>query len=100
METVGSGLGDGVHDATAELAIFRVEAVGDEAEFLDGIDVGNKAGAVVAAFAYIAAIDEEGVGGFAAAVDADVTGGKDAGDGAVLLDGAGGGRGDACLEAE
>jgi len=45
VKTVGARLGDGVHDRAAEFSIFGVEAVGDEAELFDRIEIGDQAGA-------------------------------------------------------
>src|SRR5581483_7315403 len=57
MESVAAGFRDRVHYAAAVFAVFRVEAVGNEPEFLNGIKVGNKAGALVSTLAYITAVD-------------------------------------------
>ncbi len=42
MKAVCAGFRDRVHDAAAELAVFGIEAVGDQAEFLNGIQVRNQ----------------------------------------------------------
>ena len=69
MKAVGPGLGDHVNLSTAVVTVFRIEVVGDDAEFGDGIQVGNQRGAVVNAFLRIAAIHHETIGARSAAVD-------------------------------
>ena len=75
VETVGAGLRDGVDDRAAELAVFGVEAVGDQAEF-SSIEsrLGTKPAPRLRPFTNVAAVYQESVGGVALAVDRDVAG--------------------------
>jgi hypothetical protein len=41
MKAVRARLGDGINNRAAKLPIFGVEAVGDQPELLDGIEIGN-----------------------------------------------------------
>ena len=74
MKAVGARLRDRVHHRAAEFSVFRVEAVGDEPEFLDGIKIRNQTGPEVSSFADIAAIHQERVGRLALAVHRDIAG--------------------------
>jgi hypothetical protein len=85
---------------TAEFSVLGVEAVGDQAKFLDGVQVRNQASTEVAALAYVPAVHEEGVGGFALAVHGDISRVQNTGYRAVLLDGLGAAGRDTGLQAE
>ena len=41
MKSIASGLGDDIDLAAAEFSILRVEVAGDDAEFINRIQVGN-----------------------------------------------------------
>src|ERR1700730_3826386 len=86
VKTVGAGLSDSVHDCAAELAIFGIEAIGNQPEFRNRVEVGNETRAQVAAFADIASVHQKGVCRFALAVDGDIAGAQVSGTGAILLD--------------
>src|SRR5215469_8912932 len=45
MNGVGPRLGNGVHHCAAELPVFGVETVSDEAEFFDGVQIWDQPGA-------------------------------------------------------
>src|ERR1700722_2214085 len=101
MESVGAGFRNGIDYRAAELTVLGVEAIGDEAEFFDGVEVGNQARTEVAAFADVAAVDEEGIRGFTLAVHRDVAGVREIpGDRTILLNRGRCARGDACLQAQ
>src|SRR5579862_1796090 len=74
VEAVGTRLGDGVHHGAAEFSVFRVKAVGDKPEFLDGIEVRNQSRAQVAPFADVAAIDQKRVGRLGLGIYRDIAG--------------------------
>jgi hypothetical protein len=86
VKAVGARLRDGIHNRATELAVLGVKAVGDEAKFLDGVQVRNKTRAKVAALADVSAVHQERIGGFALAVYGDVAGVQSARNRAVLLD--------------
>ena len=74
METVGAGLGDGVHHRAAEAAVLGVEAVRDQPELSHRIDVRNDRRSHVAALADVASIHQECVRPFTGAIHGDVAG--------------------------
>src|ERR1700722_6244986 len=59
VKAVGPRLGDGVHDSATKASVFRIEGIGDEAEFGNRIEVGDDGCSEVHALVYIAAIDKE-----------------------------------------
>ena len=68
VEAVRARLGDGIHHGAAELSVFGIEAVGDKAELLDGIEIRNQTRAQVAPLADIAAVHQKRVRSLALAV--------------------------------
>jgi hypothetical protein len=75
--------------SAAELAVFGVEVVGENAEFVDGIEVGNNRRAHVDVFFNIASVDQKAVGEFALAVNRDrariqISGGRERGRAHIL----------------
>lgn len=72
MKFVASGLGDDVNYAATGAAEFGGEAVGFNAEFLDGIGRGTEGDAVEIADGVDCAIEENFVSGSAAAADGEV----------------------------
>ena len=72
MKPVGARLRDGVHHGAAELSVFGVEAVGDKAEFLNGIQIRNEPGAQVAALADVTSIHKKCVCGLPLTVYGDI----------------------------
>ena len=74
VKCVGAGFRDDVDLAAAELAIFRVEVVGENPELGDGIEVGNDRRAHVDVFFDVASIHHEAIGEFPLAVDRDGAG--------------------------
>ena len=63
MKAVGAGLSNRVHHRAAEFSILRIKAIGDQPEFLHGIQIGDQPGAQVASFAHVAAVHQKRVGG-------------------------------------
>ena len=100
MNAVGTRLGNRIHHRSAEFSVLSIKAVGDKAELLDRIEIGNQARTEVAPLADVSAIHKECVGGLALAVHGDVAGVQAAGYRAVLLDGLSSGGSNARLEAE
>ncbi len=69
------GFGDDIGiSAAAELAVLGVKTVGEDAEFGDGVEIGDDSGAVVNVFFDVTAVDDEANGKFALAVDGDGAG--------------------------
>src|SRR5262249_12218043 len=84
----------------AELSVFGIEAVGNQPEFLDRVEVGNHASAEVAALADVAAVHQERVGGLTLTVNGDVAGVQVSGNRTILLDRLGRGRSHAGLQSK
>ena len=89
VECIGTGLGNYADLASAELAVFRVEVTGENAELGDGIQVGNDRRAHVDVFFDVAAIQHEAVGELPLAVDGDgagvqIAGGRKCADSHIL----------------
>ena len=68
VEAVGARLGDGIHHGAAELSVFRVKAVGDKTELLDGVEVRNQTCTEVSSLADVAPVHQKRVGGLALAI--------------------------------
>src|SRR5206468_7661172 len=73
VNAVGSRLGDGIHHSATEFAVFGVEAVGDQPEFRDRIQIRDKARAQVSALTDVTAINQERVRRFSLAVHRNIT---------------------------
>ena len=71
MQGIGPGLCDDVDLASAELTIFGVKVIGENAELGDRVQIGDDGGAHVDILFDIAPIHQEAVGKFALAVDGD-----------------------------
>ncbi len=56
MEAVRARFRDRVHHASAVLSILGIEAVRDQPELLDGIEVRNQTGTLISAFANVSVI--------------------------------------------
>src|SRR5580692_5528313 len=78
VKSVGARLSNGIDDRAAEFPIFGVEAVGDQAEFLNGVQVGNQTCSKVAPLADVSAVYQESVRRFSLAVHGDVAGAQNA----------------------
>src|SRR5580704_10568566 len=78
VKSIGARLGNGIDDRAAEFPIFRVEAVGDQAEFLNGVQVGNQTCPQVTSLTDVSAVYQEGVRRFSLAVHGDVAGAQNA----------------------
>ena len=91
MKAVGAGFGDGVDDGTAEFAIFGIKAVGDEAKFLDRVQIRDQTCPQVASLTDVAAIHQECVRRLPLPIHGKVAGVQTARNRPVLLDCLGGG---------
>ena len=100
VKAVGAGLGDGIDHRTAEFSVFGIEAVGNQAELLDGIQVGNQSCAEVTSLADVSAVHQVCVRSFTLAIDRDVARIQNARYRTVLLDRFGGSGRNACLQAQ
>src|SRR5260221_983925 len=69
MEGVGPRFEGRAHDATLVIAKFRRGVLGDQVEFLNGVDVGGVPGLVVLVFAIEDPVNQVGVGLFAVSID-------------------------------
>jgi hypothetical protein len=69
VELGGAGFGDDEDLAAGGVAVFGVEVGGEDAEAVDGVEVGHDGGAHVDVFLHVAAVDAEAVGVFALAAD-------------------------------
>src|SRR4029077_12114898 len=56
VNAIGAGLGYRVHHRAAEFSVFGVKAIGDEAKFLDGVQIGNQSGAQIASLPHVPAV--------------------------------------------
>src|SRR4029077_6855216 len=98
--TVAARLGDGVHDRATEFSVLGIEAVSNQPEFLNRVQIGNHASAQVATLADVPAIYKKRVGRFALTVDGNVARIQTSGNRAILLNGFGRGRRHASLQPE
>src|SRR5580700_9876485 len=78
VKSVGARLSNGIDDRAAEFPIFRVEAVGDQAEFLNGVQVGYQTCPEVTPLADVSTVYQESVRRFSLAVHGDVAGAQNA----------------------
>ena len=69
VKCIGAGFRDDVDLAAAEFAVLGVKVVRQNAEFGDGIEIGNDRCAVVHVFFDVASVHDETVGKFALTVD-------------------------------
>ncbi len=74
VKGVAAGLGDDANHPAVVVAVFGVEIVGEDAQLLDGIEVGNDRGSAVHMLLHVDGIHHEAVSGFALAVDGNVAG--------------------------
>ena len=100
VKAVGTRLGDGIDDRTAEFSVFRIKTVRNQSEFLDGVQVGNQPCAEVASLADVSTVHQVRVRRFTLAIHGDVAGIQNARYRTVLLDRFGGARRDAGLQAQ
>jgi len=68
--------GDGVDHGAREVTVLGVKRVGEQPEFLNGVEHGHDGGAVVACVFHAAPVYHEGIGVLALAVHRHLTGGQ------------------------
>ena len=64
VEGIGPRLGDGIDQAAAVIAEFRVEVIGDDAKLGQRIEVGQDRRSTIVTFLDVAAVDVEAIGHF------------------------------------
>src|ERR1700687_6077322 len=74
MPFIGSGLRYNVNLAATVISIFRVEVVRLDAEFSNGVEVRNRAGAGKTRFLHTYSVKDESVGRFPLAIDGNRSG--------------------------
>ena len=74
MKRISPGFRNDIDLAAAEFAIFGVEITGENAEFGDGVEVGNDGRAHVDVFFYVTSVHDEGICEFPLAIDGNSSG--------------------------